>query len=419
VLTPVQPVQTIFTEPATVKGSGRQSKVTSLPVAGPRAATGGNDPMNAAVQDILNGWGDLAPEDMKRLQLFRPDRLSAALAAVQLPKSSSTETKMRLSELRHYASDLEQRAYAAQVAAAAAAPAVAPEAATAEAAAAPAAQATVPIKQTASIFTGYAAPSPSIASGATVAAPAMPAPATAASTGRDAPAGPASDVAVGAAKNVSPLDDPSSFWADPRPLWEPNPGESLEKVAAPTYHEIDMDPLAAHDIVFGTAAGHGSSHDNGHGDNGNGYKSGLMMDMAPSATTGMPVSTPVVHETPAPPLVQTQPVVKPPYTAEDFFWDDEPVQAISRLSVKVETAEQLLALPASERVDMAAFLPPAELVAAFRATHDPDLKKAVIDTLEHIGSPASLNALGNCFEDGDSDIQTYALAAADRLLGVA
>ena len=27
--------------------------------------------------DILNGWGDLTPEDMKRLELFRPDRLSA------------------------------------------------------------------------------------------------------------------------------------------------------------------------------------------------------------------------------------------------------------------------------------------------------------------------------------------------------
>ena len=95
------------------------------------------------------------------------------------------------------------------------------------------------------------------------------------------------------------------------------------------------------------------------------------------------------------------------------------MRALSRLSVKVETAEQLLALPTTERVDMAAFLPPAELVATFRATQDPDLKKAVIDTLEHIGSPSSLNALGNCFEDADSDIQIYALAAADRLLGVA
>ncbi len=78
-----------------------------------------------------------------------------------------------------------------------------------------------------------------------------------------------------------------------------------------------------------------------------------------------------------------------------------------------------MALPPTERVDMTAFLPPAELAATFRATHDMELKKAVIDTLEHIGTPASLNALGNCFEDADPDIQVYALAAADRLLGVA
>ena len=65
-----------------------------------------------------------------------------------------------------------------------------------------------------------------------------------------------------------------------------------------------------------------------------------------------------------------------------------------------------------------AFIEPSELAATFRATKDLELKKAVIDTLEHIGSPASLNALGNCFEDGESEVQLYALAAADRLLGV-
>jgi len=116
----------------------------------------------------------------------------------------------------------------------------------------------------------------------------------------------------------------------------------------------------------------------------------------------------------------TEPRTHAPLTSVDtFFWDDPPAGSLSRLSVKVETAEQLLALPPEERVEMTAFLGPAELVATFRATNDPDLKKAVIDTLEHISSPASLNALGNCFGDSDSDIQLYALEAADRLLGVA
>jgi len=278
----------------------------------------------------------------------------------------------------------------------------------------------MPVRQTASIFTGYAAP---VAPTATTPLQDLqvPVPQTAAPVALNGPAGADADVTVGASKDVSPLDDPSSFWAAPRPLWEPDPGASFEEVAAPTYHEIDMDPPAKRDLLFGAAAGtaRGEANGNGHGPNGNGYKTSMTMGLAPSTTTGTPVSAPAIRETPTPPLVQTQPVVKPPRTTDDFFWDDGPAQAVSRLSVKVETAEQLLALPAGERTDMAAFLPPAELVAAFRATHDADLKKAVIDTLEHIGSPASLNALGNCFEDADSGIQTYALAAADRLLGVA
>ena len=105
--------------------------------------------------------------------------------------------------------------------------------------------------------------------------------------------------------------------------------------------------------------------------------------------------------------------------AGDSLWDEPPADALSRLSVKVETAEQLLALPREERIDMTAFLEPSELTATFRATKDPELKKAVIDTLEHIGSPASLTALGYCFDDPDGDVQRYALEAADRLLGVA
>ena len=104
---------------------------------------------------------------------------------------------------------------------------------------------------------------------------------------------------------------------------------------------------------------------------------------------------------------------------DSFFLDDTPLILCPALSIKVETAEELLALPPEERADMTAFLGPSELAATFRATEDPHLKKAVIDTLEHIGSPASLNALGNCFEDDDCDVQRYALEAADRLLGVA
>jgi hypothetical protein len=325
------PTQPFPLQPTDVKpaGSGRRSKATSpLSAVPPVAAGAGNDPLNAAIEDILNGWGDLAPEDIKRLELFRPERLSAALAGVQLSKSKSNDTKLRLSQLRQYAGELEHRAHVARVAAAA------------DAAAATAAVAVVP----------EAAPAPPIAI-----VPDLPMIAPVAATATMAPADTPVPVPEPAA-DLSPLEDPSAFWAAPRPLWDPDPGASFEELPAPAYHEVAVEAL---------------------------------------------------------------PVVKQAYNADDSFWDDEPVRALTRLSVKVDTAEQLLALPATERVDMAAFLPPAELVATFRATQDPDLKKAVIDTLEHIGSPSSLNALGNCFEDADSGIQMYALAAADRLLGVA
>ena len=73
--------------------------------------------MNAALLDILNGWGDLSPEDLKRLELYRPERLATALAVIELPKSKSSEAKARLSQMRQYAADLEQRALDAKVAA--------------------------------------------------------------------------------------------------------------------------------------------------------------------------------------------------------------------------------------------------------------------------------------------------------------
>ena len=71
----------------------------------PVSGIAGSDPLNAALLDILGGWGDLSPEDMKRLELFRPERLAAALAAVQLPKSKSGDAKVRLSQMRQYSAD--------------------------------------------------------------------------------------------------------------------------------------------------------------------------------------------------------------------------------------------------------------------------------------------------------------------------
>ena len=83
----------------------------------------------------------------------------------------------------------------------------------------------------------------------------------------------------------------------------------------------------------------------------------------------------------------------------------------------VKTADELMALPPGERAEMVAFLQPSELAGVLKRTDDPELKRAIIDTLEHVSTPASLDVLRECLEDRDPDIQMYALQAADRILG--
>jgi hypothetical protein len=398
--------------------SGRRAKAkaarsaAALSVVGAVNTPSGTDPLNAAIQEILGGWGELAPEDMKRLELFRPDRLNAALMAVQLPKAKSADAKVRLTQMRQYGIDLERRAQATQAAEAAVAAATVGTAAmpassmhaggTPAGTADPVAPEEEPLEQRSAMFTGYASPAPqALASrGFYDAEPAQPVLWSENET-------PAAQTPALTEPEVfrlpAPLDDPDALWAAPRPLWEPDPEPAFEEVPAPVFDEVEMEPAAKQGVPLDTFA----------------------LRAALDTPMGMPV-----RETPSPafdPLEEafasaslepaTPAYSKPPFD-DELFWDDEP-ETMSRLGVKVETAEQLMALPPTERVDMTAFLPPTELAATFRACHDLELKKAVIDTLEHIGTPASLNALGNCFEDADPDIQVYALAAADRLLGVA
>jgi len=94
--------------------------------------------------------------------------------------------------------------------------------------------------------------------------------------------------------------------------------------------------------------------------------------------------------------------------------DDDP---FAGLGLKVSTAADIMALPMSERADMLAFLEPSELSKVFVLAADKDLKRSVIDTLEHIGSSSALDALRECLEDPDPEVQLYALGAADRMLG--
>ena len=75
------------------------------------------DPVTTVVADLLQGWGDITPEDTNRLRIFRADKVAAAIAATEVPKNlkNSEQVRARLNHLRHYASSLQQAPATGQV----------------------------------------------------------------------------------------------------------------------------------------------------------------------------------------------------------------------------------------------------------------------------------------------------------------
>jgi hypothetical protein len=86
---------------------------------------------------------------------------------------------------------------------------------------------------------------------------------------------------------------------------------------------------------------------------------------------------------------------------------------LSAREFKLKIARDIMALPAPDRSEVVGYLLGGILSGN---GHNPKLKRAVIDTLEHLQSAALVNVLLDCLDDPDPIIQEYALAAADRLL---
>ncbi len=226
--------------------TGRNIRVT-VRAQGPVSGIAGNDPMNAALLDILGGWGDLSPEDLKRLELFRPERLAAAIAAVELPKSKSGEAKARLSQLRQYSADLERRSMTAQAAATQPVVPLVPEAAPAPRtgiAATP-----VTLTDTAAHTTAERAAVATPSTGATAGLAAAIALGTAWHTTPESSAeslaetGPETAAVVAdAATDTYRLgaDKLTSFWAEPRPLWKTDTEVSYQELPAPIFQEVEV-----------------------------------------------------------------------------------------------------------------------------------------------------------------------------------
>ncbi len=93
--------------------------------------------------------------------------------------------------------------------------------------------------------------------------------------------------------------------------------------------------------------------------------------------------------------------------------DNLPDVPFSARDFKLKMARDIMALPKSDRSEVIGFLL-GGLLASNGSS--PELKRAVIDTLEHLHSATLVNVLLDCLDDPDPIVQEYALAAADRLL---
>ena len=306
------------------------------------------DPLRAVVADILQGWGELTAEDTKRLEVFRPDKVVAAVEAVELSKEAKTAkyAQTRLAQLRHYAADLDTKTKRLAAEAAVISPEPAPATDFAmEPDAAVAVEPAVEPKE-------EPAPRPVSATaeaGEHVLEPAVP------------------TATVGGA----------ALWPEPNAPWLPEEEHTVEE-AAPAFAE---EPVLEDEPGF--------------------EQSPVFLGEAPTFEATPPESGHTFADTS---LLAARTQV--------------PEDSLSSLHLKIKTAADLMALPAEERADMVVFLEPSELAKVFEAAEDPDLKKAIIDMLEHVGNPTSLDVLRRCLDDPDPEIEVYALEAADRLLGV-
>lgn len=328
----------------------------------------GADPVAAVIADLLQGWGDLTAEDTNRLKIFRADKVAAAVAVAELPQNlkNSEHARARLSQLRHYASSLQEPS--------AAAPQTPPSADQSE---------TAEEERAAEASRGIAKSDVlGTPSGAAVSWYGVPleqkSPAETAETDQTA------------AVSMTAADTSSQ------------PAETAGGEAGSGRVEIFADVFADEESEGAEPAPEVEAEE-----------IEAFVEEEPELVEEMPaevveerIST--VDEEPAEEEVVKTVGLQDSMDVDDFF---------SSLRTTVTSAEELLALPAGEQAGMLAFLNPAELGKVFQGTKDADLKKSVIDTLEHIGNTKSLDVIHDCLEDPDPEIQVYALDAADRLLG--
>jgi len=308
------------------------------------------DPLQATVLDILQGWGELTPEDTNRLDVFRPERVIAAVAAAEVPKElkNSEYAHTRLAQLRRYVASIER-------------PEAAPIASHPQPLQPSPTQAVAPTSQ------------PEIVQPLNAAAVQQAAEAVQAVA---APASAATLAASAAAVDAVAVDEPAVDTTPPA-MVVPMAGAATQRVSAAEPTSVTEPTRAAE---------------------------------APTAYATIQAEPP---EASAPPEAIPSPLEPaPPRVGGGLSHGD----FLASLRGTISTAGGVLALPAQDRAEMLAFLEPNELHKVFQATSDKQLKLAVIDTLESVGSPTALKIIHSCLDDPDPYVQLHALDAAERLL---
>ena len=91
---------------------------TPAPTPAPSAAALLADPLGVVILDMAEGKGKLSGQELKRLEVFRPDRIQMATETVQLPLrlERDDEVLMRFAQIRLYAATLDLRSkWASQI----------------------------------------------------------------------------------------------------------------------------------------------------------------------------------------------------------------------------------------------------------------------------------------------------------------
>src|SRR5680860_1424712 len=86
------------------------------------------------------------------------------------------------------------------------------------------------------------------------------------------------------------------------------------------------------------------------------------------------------------------------------------------LDLAISTAQDVFDLPEGERVDALSFLEEEQLLEVIRLDEGGILCLAAVDMLGEMGTPQALEALEECLESANEQVQVHSVEAVDRIL---